>query len=216
MRAGAVACVRHVRNPVELARRVMEKSRHVLLVGPGAEEFALEEGFTLVPNHYFRTAERLEQLEHEQRGERVSDLAPPTSPGHRRARWRCDAAGNLAAATSTGGMTNKRPGRVGDSPDHRRGHLRQERCVRGLSHRPRGVLHPRRGRPSRVRGGRVPRTDARAGGTRAPARSAAGARRRRRPDRGRSRTVRSSWISAPRACSAARATPDGRREIAIY
>ena len=77
MRAGAVASVRHVRNPIELARRVMEKSRHVLLVGAGAEEFALEEKFTLVPNQYFRTAERLEQLESEQRGERVSDLVPP-------------------------------------------------------------------------------------------------------------------------------------------
>jgi L-asparaginase / beta-aspartyl-peptidase len=113
-RAGAVASVRHVKNPVELARRVMEKSRHVLLVGGGAEEFALEEGFELVPNHYFRTIERQRQLESEQRGEPVSDLVPP---GHGTvgavAR---DAAGNLAAATSTGGLTNKRPGRVGDSP----------------------------------------------------------------------------------------------------
>jgi L-asparaginase / beta-aspartyl-peptidase len=115
LRAGAVASVRHVRNPIELARRVMEKSRHVLLVGPGAEEFALEEQFTLVPNQYFRTAERLEQLEFEQRGERVSDLVPPAPQGTVGAVAR-DAAGNLAAATSTGGMTNKRPGRVGDSP----------------------------------------------------------------------------------------------------
>jgi L-asparaginase / beta-aspartyl-peptidase len=115
LRAGAVASVRHVRNPVDLARRVMEKSRHVLLVGSGAEEFALEEGFTLVPNHYFRTPERLEQLESEQRGERVSDLVPPRSQGTVGAVAR-DAAGNLAAATSTGGLTNKRPGRVGDSP----------------------------------------------------------------------------------------------------
>jgi beta-aspartyl-peptidase (threonine type) len=115
MRAGAVASVRHVRNPIELARRVMEKSRHVLLVGAGAEEFALEEKFTLVPNHYFRTAERLEQLESEQRGERVSDLVPPPPHGTVGAVAR-DSQGNLAAATSTGGMTNKRPGRVGDSP----------------------------------------------------------------------------------------------------
>ena len=115
MRAGAVASVRHVRNPVDLARRVMEKSRHVLLVGAGAEEFALEEGFALVPNGYFRTVERIEQLESEQRGERVSDLVPPGSRGTVGAVAR-DAAGNLAAATSTGGMTNKRPGRVGDSP----------------------------------------------------------------------------------------------------
>jgi beta-aspartyl-peptidase (threonine type) len=115
MRAGAVASVRHVRNPIDLARRVMEKSRHVLLVGAGAEEFALEEKFVLVPNHYFRTAERLEQLQSEQRGERVSDLVPPAPQGTVGAVAR-DQHGNLAAATSTGGMTNKRPGRVGDSP----------------------------------------------------------------------------------------------------
>ena len=113
-RAGAVASVRHVKNPIELARRVMEKSRHVLLVGPGAEEFALEEGIALLPNLYFRTPERESQLEHEQRGERVSDLVPP-GQGTVGA-VACDAKGNLAAATSTGGMTNKRPGRVGDSP----------------------------------------------------------------------------------------------------
>ena len=121
MRAGAVASVRHVRNPVELARRVMEKSRHVLLVGSGAEEFALEERFTLVPNHYFRTPERVEQLEFEQRGNRVSDLVPPSAQGTVTATGTVgavalDVEGNLAAATSTGGMTNKRPGRVGDSP----------------------------------------------------------------------------------------------------
>jgi beta-aspartyl-peptidase (threonine type) len=117
LRAGAVASVRHVKNPIDLARRVMEKSRHVLLVGAGAEEFALEEHFTLVPNQYFRTAERLEQLESEQRGERVSDLVPPAAPQQGTVgAVACDVAGNLAAATSTGGMTNKRPGRVGDSP----------------------------------------------------------------------------------------------------
>jgi L-asparaginase / beta-aspartyl-peptidase len=115
MRAGAVASVRHVKNPIDLARRVMEKSRHVLLVGAGAEEFALEEQFVLVPNHYFRTAERLEQLQSEQRGERVSDLVPAAPQGTVGA-VACDAHGNLAAATSTGGLTNKRPGRVGDSP----------------------------------------------------------------------------------------------------
>jgi beta-aspartyl-peptidase (threonine type) len=76
LRAGAVASVRHVRNPIELARRVMEKSRHVLLVGAGAEEFALEESFALVPNHYFRTAERQEQLQSEQRGQRGARWEP--------------------------------------------------------------------------------------------------------------------------------------------
>lgn len=113
-RAGAVATVRHVRNPIELARRVMEKSRHVLLVGAGAEEFALEEGLALVPNTYFRTEERRAQLESERSGRSVSDLIP-TSQGTVGA-VALDAAGDLAAATSTGGMTNKRQGRVGDSP----------------------------------------------------------------------------------------------------
>lgn len=112
-RAGAVASVRHVRNPVDLARRVMEKSRHVLLVGAGAEEFALEEGIDLVPNSYFRTPERMEQLESEQRGARVSDLIPTHGTVGAVA---LDDHGDLAAATSTGGMTNKRQGRVGDSP----------------------------------------------------------------------------------------------------
>lgn len=113
-RAGAVASVRHVKNPIELARRVMEKSRHVLLVGSGAEEFALEEGLTLVPNAYFRTEERQRQLESEQRGQAVSDLVP--SPRGTVGAVACDRQGTLAAATSTGGMTNKRRGRVGDSP----------------------------------------------------------------------------------------------------
>jgi beta-aspartyl-peptidase (threonine type) len=113
-RAGAVAAVRHVRNPIELARRVMEKSRHVLLVGAGAEELALEEGLALVPNAYFRTEERQAQLDSERSGRTVSDLIP-SSQGTVGAVAR-DAAGDLAAATSTGGMTNKRQGRVGDSP----------------------------------------------------------------------------------------------------
>jgi beta-aspartyl-peptidase (threonine type) len=113
-RAGAVAAVRHVRNPIELARRVMEKSRHVLLVGAGAEEFALEEGLALVPNAYFRTEERMAQLESERSGRPVSDLLP-SSQGTVGA-VALDEAGDLAAATSTGGMTNKRQGRVGDSP----------------------------------------------------------------------------------------------------
>jgi beta-aspartyl-peptidase (threonine type) len=113
-RAGAVASVRHVRNPIELARRVMEKSRHVLLVSAGAEEFALEEGFELVANDYFRTADRKSQLESERQGRAVSDLFPGTQGTV--GAVALDRNGNLAAATSTGGMTNKRQGRVGDSP----------------------------------------------------------------------------------------------------
>jgi L-asparaginase / beta-aspartyl-peptidase len=113
-RAGAVASVRHVKNPIDLARRVMEKSRHVLLVGAGAEEFALEEGIPLVPNEYFRTEERQQQLESTRRGQRVSELI--ASPQGTVGAVALDRDGNFAAATSTGGMTNKRQGRVGDSP----------------------------------------------------------------------------------------------------
>src|ERR1700733_10973421 len=113
-KAGAVAAVRHIRNPVDLARRVMEKSRHVLLVGIGAEEFALEEGIALVANLQLRTDERRRQLAHEQEGVSVSDLIP--SPPGTVGAVALDAKGDLAAATSTGGMTNKRQGRVGDSP----------------------------------------------------------------------------------------------------
>src|SRR6516165_4975621 len=68
-RAGAVAAVRHVRNPIELARLVMEKSPHVLLVAEGAEDFALEQGMVLVPRSYFRTEVREQQLEEERRAE---------------------------------------------------------------------------------------------------------------------------------------------------
>jgi len=113
-RAGAVACVRNVRNPIDLARRVMERSRHVLLVGTGAEEFALEEGFVPVPNEYFQTEERRQQLQYVRQGQRVSELVG--SPQGTVGAVAVDAAGDLAAATSTGGMTNKHSGRVGDSP----------------------------------------------------------------------------------------------------
>ncbi|MBX5459519.1 MAG: isoaspartyl peptidase/L-asparaginase [Steroidobacteraceae bacterium] len=132
-RAGAVASVRHVRNPVDLARRVMEKSRHVLLVGAGAEEFALEEGLPLVANTYFRTEERRFQLAAAQKGREVSELMPdargsrgvegasssgpaPIGSQGTVGAVALDGRGNLAAATSTGGLTNKRQGRVGDSP----------------------------------------------------------------------------------------------------
>jgi len=113
-RAGAVACVRNVKNPIDLARRVMESTRHVLLVGTGAEEFAAEEGFVPVPNTYFQTDDRRRQLESTQRGHHASELVG--SPQGTVGAVALDSAGNLAAGTSTGGMTNKRAGRVGDSP----------------------------------------------------------------------------------------------------
>lgn len=124
--AGAVAAVRHVKNPIELARLVMEKSPHVLLVADGAEEFALDQGVVLVSRSYFRTEARERELEEERRAEQARSKSTP--PAGRAAdsavqgslgtvgAVALDRAGNLAAATSTGGLTNKRQGRVGDSP----------------------------------------------------------------------------------------------------
>lgn len=113
LRAGAVTGVRHVKSPIELARLVMERSPHVMLAGPGAEEFALEQGMVPVPNSYFATERRRLELERMLRGE--LDTGRESLMGTVGAVAR-DANGNLAAATSTGGMTGKRWGRVGDSP----------------------------------------------------------------------------------------------------
>jgi L-asparaginase / beta-aspartyl-peptidase len=116
-RAGAVAGLHRVRNPIRLARAVMEKSVHVMLVGDGAEEFAKSVGIELVDPSYFRTEERWEQLKKAQAAEKAPHAA------RERAGYfgtvgalALDKAGHLAAATSTGGMTNKRWSRVGDSP----------------------------------------------------------------------------------------------------
>jgi beta-aspartyl-peptidase (threonine type) len=111
-RAGAVAAVRHVKNPIELARLVMDKSPYVLLIGDGAEEFALEQGVVLVAPDYFRTERRLQELHDAQRAAAAASQLPKGTVGA----VAVDAAGNLAAATSTGGLTNKHVGRVGDSP----------------------------------------------------------------------------------------------------
>jgi beta-aspartyl-peptidase (threonine type) len=115
LRAGAVSGVTHIKNPIELARTVMEHSDYVLLAGSGAEEFALTRGFQLVPRSYFHTAERWRQLERIRAGD--GELSPLTIShvGTVGAVAR-DSHGRLAAATSTGGMTGKRYGRIGDSP----------------------------------------------------------------------------------------------------
>jgi L-asparaginase / beta-aspartyl-peptidase len=111
-RAGAVAAVRHVKNPIDLARLVMDKSPYVLLVGEGAEEFALEQGVALVSADYFRTERRIDEWHEAQRNAAAVSPLPKGTVGA----VALDAAGNLAAATSTGGLTNKHVGRVGDSP----------------------------------------------------------------------------------------------------
>ncbi len=116
--AGAVAVLRHVKNPIKLARLIMEKTPHVLLVGDGAEEVAACRGLELVAPEYFSTPRRWEQLQRAKAAAQgktalSEDLQPKAGTVGAVA---LDAAGNLAAATSTGGMTNKRCGRVGDSP----------------------------------------------------------------------------------------------------
>ena len=115
-KAGAVAGVRHVQNPIALARLVMERTPHVLLAGEGAEEFALEQGVPLVPGSYFFTERRWKQLEEAQKAEQTASLDEDIGYFGTVGAVARDRNGNLAAATSTGGMTNKRWGRIGDSP----------------------------------------------------------------------------------------------------
>ena len=114
LRAGAVGAVTRVRNPIDLARAVMEKSPHVMLAGNGAEDFARELRLEIVDDEYFSTEQRWQALERV-RGARTEALSDADRHGTVGA-VALDEAGNLAAATSTGGNTNKRLGRVGDSP----------------------------------------------------------------------------------------------------
>jgi beta-aspartyl-peptidase (threonine type) len=122
--AGAVAGVRNVRNPVELATEVMQHSNHVFLSGKGASDFAIKQGIKLEPDEYFFSQFRYDQwkalrdsdtysldhthleLEELMRDKKFGTVGAVA----------CDADGNIAAATSTGGMTNKKYGRIGDSP----------------------------------------------------------------------------------------------------
>lgn len=126
LEAGAVAGVSQVKNPVLLARAVMEKSDHVMLSGKGAEQFAKEQHLELVPNSYFHTEFRYDALKKAKatlqqvpQQAKTLRLTPPWQ-----AQWNMgtvgavaiDKDGLLAAATSTGGMTAKRYGRIGDAP----------------------------------------------------------------------------------------------------
>lgn len=119
LKAGAVAGVQRVRNPILLAEAVMQHSPHVMMVGQGAEAFASSQGMTLVDPSYFRTDKRWEQLQNalkeEASGQAHADLETARHFGTVGA-VALDKDGKLAAGTSTGGMTNKRYGRVGDSP----------------------------------------------------------------------------------------------------
>src|ERR1700681_787591 len=115
LKAGAVCGVTHIRNPIELARTVMEHSEYVMLSGAGAEEFALSRGFALVPRSYFHTPERWRQLERIRGGDGGLSALTISHVGTVGA-VALDSDGRLAAATSTGGMTGKRYNRIGDSP----------------------------------------------------------------------------------------------------
>jgi|GEM_PF-185786 len=113
LQAGAVASITTVKNPINAALAVMLHSPHVMLVGAGADEFAAEQGLEIVEPSYFHTERRMKQLE------RLQQKETSKTDFHK---WgtvgavALDKYGNLAAATSTGGMTNKQYGRVGDSP----------------------------------------------------------------------------------------------------
>ena len=113
LNAGAVAGVRDVKNPIKAAREVMENSAHVLLSGEGASEFAKEQGLEIVKNKYFFTESRYQSLKRLQKRERERTEKDNTGTVG------CavlDTYGNICAGTSTGGMTNKKYGRIGDSP----------------------------------------------------------------------------------------------------
>ena len=124
LNAGAIAGVRNIRNPIELAEEVMLHSGHVFLSGKGANDFAIKQGIKLEPDEYFYSEYRydqwrqirdsdLYQLDH--KNDKLVGLMKDKKFGTVGA-VACDGDGNIAAATSTGGMTNKRFGRIGDSP----------------------------------------------------------------------------------------------------
>jgi L-asparaginase / beta-aspartyl-peptidase len=124
--AGAVAGVRHIKNPITCARLVMEKSPHVMMAGEGAEKFAMAHGMDTVPQSYFYTERRWNQLQQMLKEERDADSVarrnsplPADTSDRRHGTVGCvalDEYGNLAAGTSTGGLTGKRFGRIGDAP----------------------------------------------------------------------------------------------------
>lgn len=113
LNAGAVSGVLDIKNPINAAREVMLHSKHVMLSGKGASEFAKEQGLEMVPNSYFHTERRLKSVK------RLKEMQRKRNASDNTGTVGCavlDIHGNLCAGTSTGGMTNKRYGRIGDSP----------------------------------------------------------------------------------------------------
>jgi len=124
LEAGAVAGVKHVRSPIALAKAVQEQSVHVMLSGAGAEDFAKQQGLEFVDNSFFNTDSRYQQLQRAKEKIKASEQPEQQAWEYLDLDYKygtvgavaVDADGNLAAATSTGGMTAKRYGRIGDSP----------------------------------------------------------------------------------------------------
>lgn len=136
MQAGAVAGVTTIKNPIRAARAVMEQTRHVMLVGPGAEIFAESAGIEIVDPSYFHTERRWESLQRaKERAQSASRIEPLEEKDVDSRKFgtvgalALDQEGNLAAATSTGGLTNKRYGRIGDSPIIGAGTYANETCA---------------------------------------------------------------------------------------
>ncbi|HET7276346.1 MAG TPA: isoaspartyl peptidase/L-asparaginase [Longimicrobiaceae bacterium] len=133
--AGAVTGVTHVKNPINLARLVMEESPHVFMAGAGAETFGREQGVEMVPEEYFYTERRWESLQRakaEENGETAAATGGLWNAQTRKygtvGAVALDQQGNLAAGTSTGGMTNKKWGRIGDAPVIGAGTYAGENC----------------------------------------------------------------------------------------
>jgi beta-aspartyl-peptidase (threonine type) len=115
LKAGAVAGVTTIKNPISAARAVMEKSKHVMLIDGGAEKFAKDQGLEIVPTSYFYTKQRWDEYQkvhNEELNQKKDSVKSHGTVGA----VALDSHGNLAAGTSTGGMTNKMKGRIGDSP----------------------------------------------------------------------------------------------------
>lgn len=115
---GAVTGLLHIKNPISLARNIMDSSRHVFLSGEGAEQYAKENGFELIDQSYFFTKKRWDQYQKALKEDKIQ-LDHTGSSEKKMGTVGCvalDSFGNLAAGTSTGGLTNKKYGRIGDSP----------------------------------------------------------------------------------------------------
>ena len=129
LKAGAAAAVQNVKNPIKLARLVMEKTEHIMLAADGANQFAAAMDVEPAPDDYFFTEQRWQQLQDAIAAGRVQLDHAQARPKGTVGAVACDARGRLAAATSTGGMTNKKFGRIGDTPIIGSGTYADETCA---------------------------------------------------------------------------------------